>query len=61
MLFFVPAVVGIIAYPQLFGLLGLKILLIIVLGTISVMGATAFGVELVYRLRTRHASRRHSC
>lgn len=55
LLFFVPAVVSVLNYPQLMGLLGLKILIVILGGTVAVMGVTAMTVEMSSRWRTRHA------
>lgn len=45
LLFFVPAVLGVLDHRELFGLTGLKILLVIVLSTAAVMRVTAFAVE----------------
>ena len=55
LLFFVPAVLAVLNYPQLLGLLGLKILAVILCGTVSVMGVTAMTVELSSNWRARHA------
>ncbi|MDK2955213.1 MAG: holin-like protein [Desulfovibrionales bacterium] len=54
LLFFVPAVLSFTAHPEFFGLLGLKILAVILAGTVSVMCVTALTVDLFYRWRTRH-------
>lgn len=56
LLFFVPAVLAVLNYPQLFGLLGLKILIVIAGGTTAVMGVTAMTVELSGKWRARHAA-----
>ncbi|WP_127903652.1 CidA/LrgA family protein [Solirhodobacter olei] len=58
LLFFVPAVLAVLNYPQLLGVLGLKILAVILGGTISVMGVTAMTVELSGNWRARHAASR---
>ncbi len=55
LLFFVPAVLAILKHQELFGLLGLKILAVIVVGTSSVMAVTAFTVDLCQRATVRHA------
>ncbi|WP_188612098.1 CidA/LrgA family protein [Chelatococcus reniformis] len=55
LLFFVPAVLAIIDHRELLGLLGLKILIVILAGTAAVMGVTALTVDLCYRWRLRHA------
>ena len=52
LLFFVPAVLAVIRHHELFGLLGLKILAIMVLGTASVMAITALVVEVCFRWRS---------
>jgi len=54
LLFFVPAVLAVLNYPQLLGLLGLKILIVILGGTVAVMGVTAMTVEMSSRWRARH-------
>ena len=53
LLFFVPAVVAVINHHELFGLLGVKILAVILCSTIAVMSVTAMTVELCYRWRVR--------
>lgn len=53
LLFFVPAVLAVTDHRELLGLLGLKILLIILTGTVTVMGVTAVTVDLCYRWRLR--------
>jgi holin-like protein len=50
-LFFVPAMVALVGRPELVGSLGLKLLLIVVLGTVLVMGGTALVVEVGFRWR----------
>ena len=54
LLFFVPAVLAVLNYPQLLGVLGLKILIVILGGTVAVMAVTAMTVELSSRWRMRH-------
>lgn len=52
LLFFVPAVLAVLDHPELLGLLGLKILTVIVLGTLAVMVVTAVVIDFCYRLST---------
>src|SRR5262249_42791376 len=54
MLLFVPAVVSILDHPEFVGRLGLELLAVIVLGTLSVMTVTAMTAKLVYLWRVRH-------
>ncbi|MFD1332175.1 CidA/LrgA family protein [Methylopila musalis] len=54
LLFFVPLVVAVVEHRELAGLLGLKILVVILAGTAAVIGVTALTVELCFRLRSRH-------
>ncbi|MEJ2654098.1 MAG: CidA/LrgA family protein, partial [Acidihalobacter sp.] len=56
LLFFIPTVLAVLGYQQLFGLLGLKILLVILVSTLCVMGVTALTVEFCYRWRLAHAA-----
>lgn len=60
LLFFVPAVVAVLNHRELIGLLGLKIMLVIAIGTLSVMTVTALTVDLCYRWKMRHDTRSHS-
>ena len=46
LLFFVPAVMSLLDHREFIGLLGLKLLLVIVLGTALVMAGTAITIEL---------------
>jgi holin-like protein len=55
-LFFVPAMVALVGRPELFGILGVKLLLIVCMGTILVMGGTALIVEIGFRWRARFES-----
>ncbi|BCS52586.1 CidA/LrgA family protein [Geobacter sp. SVR] len=50
LLFFVPAVLAVLDHPELLGLLGLKILAVIVLGTLIVMIVTATVMDVCFRL-----------
>lgn len=54
LLFFIPAVPAITAHPEFLGWLGLKILAVILLGTLSVMGVTGLTVDIFYRWKVRH-------
>lgn len=54
LLFFIPAVPAVTAHPEFFGWLGLKVLVVIFLGTLSVMSVTALTVDIFYRWRLRH-------
>lgn len=54
LLFFVPAVLAVIDHRELVGLLGLKVLIVILAGTTAVMGVTAVTVDLCCRWRLRH-------
>lgn len=58
LLFFVPAVIGIIQYPDLIRENGLAILVVILGSTVCVMGSTALAVDLTWRMQDRFA-RRH--
>lgn len=55
LLFFVPVVMVVFDHREFIGLLGLKVLAIIVAGTLTVMITTALTVDLCYRWRARHA------
>ncbi|MGO9391617.1 CidA/LrgA family protein [Rhodoblastus sp.] len=59
-LFFVPAVLAIIDHREFLGLLGLKILIVIFVGTATVMGVTALTVDFCYRWRSRHVHVDHA-
>lgn len=50
LLFFVPAVLAVLDHPELTGMLGLKIITVIIAGTLIVMTVTAVVVDLCYRL-----------
>jgi holin-like protein len=49
LLFFVPAVLALLDHSELLGLMGLKILTVIILSTVAVMSVTALTVDLCYR------------
>ncbi len=54
MLFFVPAIVAVTNHPEFLGSLGLKLIVVIALGTIVVMTVTALVVEFcVHKLSRR--------
>jgi len=53
-LFFVPAIMALLGHRELLGVLGLKLLLVITLGTLMVMVGTALAVEFCFRWRERH-------
>lgn len=54
LLFFVPACLAVLGHRELFGLTGLKVLVVILAGTLAVMLTTALVVELFYRWRSGH-------
>ncbi len=54
LLFFVPATMALLDHPELFSLIGLKMLAVIVVGTILVMTGTALVVEACFRWSGRH-------
>lgn len=49
LLFFVPAVLAVLDHPLLVGITGLKILLVLVVGTAAVMATVAAVVQLALR------------
>lgn len=55
LLFFVPAVLAIIDHPEFLGWVGLKLLAVILLGTLVVMGVSALVVDLCCRWGAGHA------
>lgn len=55
LLFFVPAVMSLLDHREFLGVLGLKLLAVILLGTALVMLGTALTIELCYRWMNRHA------
>ena len=54
LLFFIPAVLAVLDHHEFFGLLGLKILCVIVLSTVAVMLVTAVVVDNCYHWRTHY-------
>ena len=55
LLFFVPSVLAVLDHQEFIGTMGLKVVAVILVGTILVMTSTAMTVELCYRWRVRHA------
>lgn len=53
LLFFVPVVLAVLDHPEFLGLLGLKVLFIITLGSLMVMVVTALVVDLCFHLTSR--------
>lgn len=60
LLFFVPAVLVLLDHRELLGWTGLKVVLIIVVGTVLVMAGTALSIEWCIRWQQRHAERHPS-
>lgn len=56
LLFFVPAVMSLLDHREFLGVLGLKLLAVILLGTVLVMAGTALTIDICYRWMNRHAS-----
>lgn len=54
LLFFVPAVLAVLDHREFLGLIGLKVLFVILLSTTAVMLMTAFAVDRCYRWRAGH-------
>ncbi len=55
LLFFIPAVLAILDHSEFFGLVGLKVLFVILASTAAVMVVTGFIVDRFYRWRSIHA------
>ncbi|MGU3493739.1 CidA/LrgA family protein [Xanthobacteraceae bacterium A53D] len=55
LLFFVPSVLAILDHSEFLGAIGLKIVAVIVVGTVLVMAVTALTVDLCYRWQARNA------
>lgn len=55
MLFFVPAIVAVTNHRDFFGVLGLKLMALIAIGTIVVMTVTALVVEFCFQSLVRRA------
>ncbi len=60
LLFFVPAVLAILNHPELIGMLGLKVLTLILVSTILVMTVTALTVEFGMRLHAQPTEDHHA-
>lgn len=56
LLFFVPAVMSLLDHREFLGVLGVKLLAVILLGTALVMAGTALTIDLCYRWMNRHAA-----
>ena len=59
LLFFVPAVLAVLDHGEFIGIVGLKVLAVILVGTIIVMGVTAIAIDIGCRLMTRQGVSRH--
>ncbi len=57
LLFFVPAVMALLDHAEFLGVLGLKLLVVILTGTLCVMASTALTVDLCARWTSRHVAR----
>lgn len=57
LLFFVPAVLAIMDHHEMIGMLGVKIMTVILVGTLTVMTVTALTVDFCYRLSLRYAAK----
>lgn len=57
LLFFAPAMVVVLDHPEFAGLVGLKVIFVIIAGTVMVMAGTALTVDLFLRWRMRRAMR----
>ena len=60
LLFFVPVVLAVLDHREFLGWVGLKILAVILLGTITVMGVTALTVDLCCRWTSGHEAAGHA-
>ncbi|CAG9296274.1 CidA/LrgA family protein [Celerinatantimonas diazotrophica] len=58
LLFFVPAAISVIKYPQLIRQFGLQIMAVIFLSTLCVIISTAWTVDKMHRIEVRLARRR---
>ncbi|PKR49759.1 CidA/LrgA family protein [Thalassospira marina] len=54
LLFFIPAVLAVLNHHELFGILGAKVLVVILGSTASVIAVTALVMDLFVRFRGRH-------
>lgn len=59
LLFFVPAVLALLDHGEFLGIVGLKVIAVILIGTVLVMGITAMAIDLGYRLMMRRGALRH--
>lgn len=57
LLFFIPAVLAVLDHREFIGLLGLKVMTVILVGTLTVMSVTALTVDLFYRWTMRHVDK----
>ncbi|WP_100330670.1 CidA/LrgA family protein [Bacillus xiapuensis] len=55
LLFFIPSAVGIVNYPELFGLSGVEVILVIIASTVVVLGVTGWTAEYLYKRREERA------
>lgn len=53
LLFFVPAMLGVLDHPEFISVVGVKLVLGVIVGTVIVMSGTAMMVELSFRWRAR--------
>ncbi len=60
LLFFVPAVPAVLNYHQFLGWLGIKIIGVIMVGTMIVMVVTAITVDACYKLESRLKQEKHA-
>jgi len=60
LLFFVPAVPAVLNYHQFLGWLGVKIMIVIMVGTMIVMVVTAITVDLCYTLESHLKQEKHA-
>lgn len=54
LLFFIPAVLAVLEHQEFLGILGLKLFLVIMISTITVILVTAFIVDYFFNLRIEH-------
>lgn len=59
LLFFVPAMLAVLDHGEFIGIVGLKVLAVILVGTIIVMGVTAIAIDIGCRLMMRQGVSRH--
>lgn len=56
MLFFVPAMLGLVSHPELKSLLGLKLLAAVLIGTLVVMSGTALVVDVAFHFLAKRST-----